>query len=78
MKTFLKIIAIVIVVIGCIPFFPPIYKRYTKPLVKNYLDQREWYNNVDHEELAQVREYCQERGFNTDYYILVDFSRPSG
>ena len=78
MKTFLKIAAIVIVLICCVPFFPSIYQKYTKPLVKNYLDQREWYRNVDHEELAQVRKYCEERGFSTDYYILVDFSKPSG
>lgn len=78
MKTLLKILAVIFLLIACVPFLPPIYKTYTKPLAKNYFDQREWYNNVDHEELAQVREYCQERGFSTDYYIMVDFSRPSG
>ena len=78
MKTLLKTLAVILVLIGCIPFVPPIYKRYTKPLIKNYIDKREWYNNIDHEQLAQVRDYCERRGFSTDYYIMVDFSRPSG
>ena len=78
MKTLLKVLAVILLLVVCIPFVPPIYKRYTKQLVKSYFDQREWYNNVDHEELSQVKKYCEERGFSTDYYILVDFSKPPG
>ena len=78
MKMLLKLFAVIIMLIGCIPFIPYIYKNYTKPLVKNYLDKRDWYNNIDHEQLAQVRNYCERRGFSTDYYIMVDFSIPSG
>ena len=34
------------------------------------------YDYVDHKDLAQVRDYCERKGFSTDYYILVDFSPP--
>lgn len=78
MKKILKKLFIFIVLAACVPFIPPICKRYTKPLYKNYIDQKEWYENIDHQQLAQVRDYCQQRGFSTGYYILVDFSKPSG
>lgn len=42
------------------------------------VDAKEWYHQVDCENLTQVRDYCDRRGYNTDYYILVDFSKPSG
>lgn len=77
-KKLLISIAILLFIIVCIPFLPPIYNRYTKPLYKNYIDQKEWYGKVDCEDLAQVRDYCERRGYSTDYYILVDFSIPSG
>lgn len=78
MKKILKKLCVFIVLAACVPFIPPIYKRYTKPLYKNYIDQKEWYEKIDHQQLAKVRDYCQRRGFSTDYYILVDFSKPSG
>ena len=42
------------------------------------MDAKEWYHQVDCESLTQVRDYCDRRGYSTDYYILVDFSIPSG
>ncbi|WP_303114776.1 murein L,D-transpeptidase catalytic domain-containing protein [Leyella stercorea] len=47
-------------------------------MYKNYVDAKEWYGKVDCENLSQVRDYCERRGYSTDYYILVDFSIPSG
>ena len=81
MKTMNKkyiVLLVVLLLMACIPFVPPIYQRYTKPLYKNYIDAKEWYGKVDCENLSQVRDYCDRRGYSTDYYILVDFSIPSG
>ena len=81
MKTMNKkyiVLLVVLLLMACIPFVPPIYQRYMKPLYKNYIDAKEWYGKVDCENLSQVRDYCDRRGYSTDYYILVDFSIPSG
>ena len=94
MKKHLKIIAVAVVLIGCIPFIPPIYKKYTKPLIKKIINwqewhgknrqewhdinPQEWYDEVVHKDLKQVRDYCRRSNFSTHYYIMVDFSRPSG
>lgn len=78
MKKFLKYIIIALVIIICIPFLPPIYKKYTRPFYNNYMAQKEWYGKVDCEDLSAVKKFCQRRGYNTQYYILVDFSIPSG
>lgn len=78
MKKKLGLVLVVAMLFACIPFLPPIYKRYTRPLYKNYVDQKEWYGKVDCENLAEVRDFCERRGYSTDYYILVDFSIPSG
>ena len=79
MKKFLLIsIAVILLIAVCVPFVPPIYNSYTKPLLKNYVDNKEWYGKVDPENLEQVRDYCERRGYNTEHYILVDFSIPSG
>lgn len=72
------VLLVVLLLMACIPFVPTIYQRYTKPLYKNYIDAKEWYGKVDCENLSQVRDYCDRRGYSTDYYILVDFSIPSG
>ena len=77
-KFFLFSIAVVLLIMVCVPFVPPIYYRYTKPLWKNYVDGKEWYGKVDPESIEQVRDYCERRGYSTEYYILVDFSIPSG
>ena len=72
------VLLVVLLLMACIPFVPPIYQRYTKPLYKNYIDAKEWYGKVDCENLSQVSDYCDRRGYSTDYYILSDFSIPSG
>ena len=77
-KFFLICIAMVLLLVVCIPFVPPVYNRYTKPLWKNYMAGKEWYSKVDPENTEQVRDYCERRGYSTEYYILVDFSIPSG
>ncbi len=78
MKKKYVILLVVLLIIACIPFLPPIYKMYTRPMYKSYVDAKEWYGKVDCENLAQVRDFCERRGYSTDYYILVDFSIPSG
>lgn len=81
MKTMNKkyiVLLVVLLLMACIPFVPSIYQRYTKPLYKNYINAKECYGKVDCENLSQVRDYCDRRGYSTDYYILVDFSIPSG
>ena len=78
MKKKYIVLLVVLLLIACIPFVPPIYKRYTRPLYKSYVDAKEWYGKVDCENLAQVRDFCERRGYSKDYYILVDFSIPSG
>ena len=35
-------------------FVPPIYNRFTKPFFKNTVDAKEWYHQVDCENLTQV------------------------
>lgn len=77
-KIYIILLVVIVLLIASIPFVPPIYNRYTKPLYKNYVDGKEWYGKVDCENLSQVRDYCERRGYSTDYYILVDFSIPSG
>ena len=77
-KIILISIAVILLTVVSIPFVPPIYNRYTKPMWKNYMDNKEWYGKVDPENIEQVRDYCERRGYSTDYYILVDFSIPSG
>lgn len=78
MKKKYIILLVVLLILACIPFLPPIYNRYTRTLYKNYVDQKEWYGKVDCENLAEVRDFCERRGYSIDYYILVDFSIPSG
>ncbi len=79
MKKFLLIsIAVTLLLIICVPFVPPIYNRYTKPLWNNYMAGKEWYGKVDPENVEQVRDFCERRGYSTEYYVLVDFSIPSG
>ena len=78
MKKLLIILGIVVLLVIGVLFVPPIYNRFTKPFFKNTVDAKEWYHQVDCESLTQVRDYCDRRGYSTDYYILVDFSIPSG
>lgn len=73
-KIYIILLVVIVLLIVSIPLVPPIYNRYTKPLYKNYVDAKEWYGKVDYENLSQVRDYCERRGYSTDYYILVDFS----
>ena len=77
-RCFFIVLLAVLLLIACIHFVPPIYYRYTRPLYKNYVDAKEWYGKVDCEDLSEVKDYCELRGYSTDYYILVDFSIPSG
>lgn len=78
MKKIIYILIVIIAILACIPFVPSIYNKITKPLYKNYIDSREWYDHVDPANMEQVRGYCERREYNTDYYALVDFSIPSG
>ena len=78
MKKFFIILGILTLLVIGVLFVPPIYNRFTKPFFKNTVDAKEWYHQVDCENLTQVRDYCDRRGYSTDYYILVDFSKPSG
>ena len=78
MKKLLIILGILVLLVIGVLFVPPIYNRFTKPFFKNTVDAKEWYHQVDCENLTQVRDYCDRLGYSTDYYILVDFSKPSG
>ena len=78
MKKFLIILGILLLLVIGVLFVPPIYNKFTKPFFKNTVDAKEWYYQVDCENLTQVRDYCDRLGYSTDYYILVDFSIPSG
>lgn len=77
-RFFLISITVILLLVVCIPFVPPVYNGYTKPLWKNYVAGKEWYSKVDPENTKQVRDYCKRRGYSTEYYILVDFRIPSG
>lgn len=78
MKKKYIVLLVGLLLIACIPFLSSIYNRLKRPAYKSYANDKEWYGKVDCENLAQVRDYCERRGFSTDYYILVDFSKPSG
>lgn len=52
-KRVLKVLLVILLLIACIPFVPPIYNRFTKPLYNNYIDARLWYGKVDCEDLSQ-------------------------
>lgn len=78
MKKLLIILGILVLLVIGVLFVPSIYNRFTKPFFKNTVDAKEWYHQVDCENLTQVKDYCDRRGYSTDYYILVDFSIPSG
>ena len=69
MKKLLIILGILVLLVIGVLFVPPIYNRFTKPFFKNTVDAKEWYHQVDCENLAQVRDYCDRRGYSTDYYI---------
>jgi len=75
-KKYIILLLVVLLLIAFIPFIPPVYHRFTKPMYKSYADAKEWYGKVDCEDLSEVKDYCERRGYNTDYYILVDFSIP--
>ena len=60
-KIYIILLVVIVLLIVSIPFVPPIYNRYTKPLYKNYVDAKEWYGKVDCENLSQVRDYCERR-----------------
>lgn len=61
MKKFLIILGILVLLVIGILFVPPIYNRFTKPFFKNTVDAKEWYHQVDCENLTQVRDYCDRR-----------------
>ena len=46
-KIYIILLVVIVLLIVSIPFVPPIYNRYTKPLYKNYVDAKEWYDKVD-------------------------------
>lgn len=39
-KIYIILLVVIVLLIVSIPFVPPIYNRYTKPLYKNYVDAR--------------------------------------
>lgn len=77
-KFFLLSLLVVALAAMCIPFLPPVYSRLTKPMWKNYADNKEWYDTVDPEDVDQVRDYCKRRGYIQDFYVLINFCIPSG
>ncbi len=66
MKNKYIILLVVVLMIVSLPFLPLIYKRFTRPLYKSVVDAKEWYGKVDCEDLAQVQDYCERRGYSTD------------
>ena len=54
MKKFLIILGILTLLVIGVLFVPPIYNRFTKPFFKNTVDAKEWYHQVDCENLTQV------------------------
>lgn len=64
-KIHIILLVVIVLLIVSIPFVPPIYNRYTKPLYKNYVDVKEWYGKVDCENLSQVRLF---RGLRRWFY----------
>lgn len=76
-KLLIGIAVFLLIVVGVL-LVSTICNRCTKPTFKNRVDDKEWYGKVNPESIEQVRDYCQRRGFSTNYYILVDFSIRSG
>ena len=66
MKKLLIILGILVLLVIGVLFVPPIYNRFTKSFFKNTVDAKEWYHQVDCENLTQVRDYCDRRGYSTD------------
>ena len=64
MKKLLIILGILVLLVIGVLFVPPIYNRFTKPVFKNMVDAKEWYHQVDCENLTQVRDYCDRRGYS--------------
>lgn len=58
MKKLLVILGILVLLVIGVLFVPPIYNGFTKPFFKNTVDAKEWYHQVDCENLTQVRDYC--------------------
>ncbi len=77
-KKIITNVVIFLLLLACVPFLPPIYTNYTKPLVKSWWSGREWYGEVDCANLDSVRAFCKKYGYNSEYYILVDFGIRSG
>ncbi len=61
MKKLLIILGILVLLVIGVLFVPPIYNRFTKPFFKNTVDAKEWYHQVDCENLTQVRLLRQTR-----------------
>ena len=68
MMKLLIILGIVVLLVIGVLFVPPIYNRFTKPFFKNTVDAKEWYHQVDCENLTQVRDYCDRRGYSMDIF----------
>ena len=54
MKKFLIILGILLLLVIGALFVPPIFNRFTKPFFKNTVDAKEWYHQVDCENLTQA------------------------
>ena len=61
MKKLLITLGILVLLVIGVLLVPPIYNRFTKPFFKNTVDAKEWYHQVDCENLTQVRDYCDRR-----------------
>ena len=54
MKKLLIILGILVLLVIGVLFVPPIYNRFTKPFFKNTMDAKEWYHQVDCENLTFI------------------------
>lgn len=77
-KKIISGVVIFLLLLACVPFLPPVYRNYTKPFVAAWWSRKEWYAEVDNANLDSVKRYCQKYGYNSEYYILVDFGIRSG
>lgn len=77
-KVCLVVLAILLAIVCAIPFTPYIFRHFMKPTYKSYCDRKEWYGKVNPEDLQQVKAFCKRRGYSEKYYVLVDYSIPSG
>lgn len=71
------VVILIVVAIGIFLWFI-YYGPDTTYVTKNKEARDYWHEYVNPLDMKQVRQFARRYGFNNDYYVVCDFSKPSG